>query len=861
MTNESSRRFKTATLILTLATTLFFTGINSYGQEEENTKNNKDQTKRSDAKVNPTSLGMELSIPLGGAPGRAGNSLPITFNYSSKVWRTEVFTATEDGHNVYWANPIYGEDSYSGWTTNLQPLRTEDTSIYYPSPASLQCGTNYQVIRKITVHFGDGSTVELAATLTPVTATKCQETLPTTYYSFDGSNLKYVINGSASTLYMPNGSRYEWNANGLEHIDRNGNRNVYQASQKQWTDTMGRTIPVPEAPLNSSSQMIEGDVDYYAPTMPGKTMKWTFKWKKLQYSFGNLNGTYSIKQLEQLFTIVYPQIELQSHNPVVLNELVQPDGRSYKFYYNEYGEIEKIEYPTGSTEKFTHSQFGPFSFGGRGALLVRQGNRGVANRVVSMDSNPANDLIWTYDIPTNSTTKAAILPYTVKTTNPDGTRTERLLHISEGQSGTGPPVLPSIMGGKEYESKVYDSTNTLKRRELTKWSGSSYSGASWINAYAKVDKKTSIMIEGTSALAQNTTLSYSTDNYLNVTRQTVFDFTVPTLTTAQTGNIDSFSNGTALKTSETTYITDSNYINKQMVSMPSLTTVKTGDENGSVVAKSETAYDEAAYAPIFAGTNAQWQDPGTVYRGNATATRTWYSEENRWIETHTQFDNFGNIRKVWDSSDDPTRFVEVEYSPTYHYAYPTKTKAPAPDPTGIHGMTEDSEISRVYDFNTGLLTSVTDANGQTATTEYDALLRPIRVNPPAGGSVSETVYDDTPGNLWVKRRQQTDEYNWAESTTYFDNLGRALKSRTKDLQGDVVSEIRYDNFGRLKATSNPYRVDASGNATEPVYWSKPRYDELNRLVETLRQRLSIQIVLLTGRAWERCSSEYRPSLI
>jgi RHS repeat-associated protein len=128
--------------------------------------------------------------------------------------------------------------------------------------------------------------------------------------------------------------------------------------------------------------------------------------------------------------------------------------------------------------------------------------------------------------------------------------------------------------------------------------------------------------------------------------------------------------------------------------------------------------------------------------------------------------------------------------------------------------------------------SVTDANGQVATTEYDNLLRPIRVNPPAGGSVSETVYNDDNNNLWVKSRQQIDEQNWAESTTYFDKLGRAYKSRTKDLQGDVATETKFDNLGRVIATSNPYRVNPDGTPAETVFWSKPRYDELHRVVET-----------------------------
>ncbi|MFN0141014.1 MAG: RHS repeat domain-containing protein [Pyrinomonadaceae bacterium] len=783
--------------------------------EDENTKNNKDQTKRSDAKINPTSLGIELSIPLGTAPGRAGNSLPITFSYSSKVWRTEVFTTTEDGHNVYWAYPNYGEDSFSGWTSSLRQPWVEDTSMLYygaSPPNPIPCGMNFQVIRKKTIHMSDGSTFELAATLTRVTAQHCYETIPTVYYSFDGSNLKYVINGSSSTLYMPNGSRYEWTSTGLEHIDRNGNRSVYQASQKQWTDTMGRVISVPEAPLNSSGQMIEGDVDYYVPTMPGRTMKWTFKWKKLQYSFGNLNGTYQVKQLGQLFTIVYPQIELQSHNPVVLNEIVQPDGRSYKFYYNEYGEIEKIEYPTGSTEKFTHSQFGPFSFGGRGQLLVRQGNRGVASRVVSIDSNPANDLSWAYDIPTNSTTKDAVLPYTVKTTNPDGTRTERLLYVSDGNAGSGPPVLPSIMGGKEYESKFFDSTNTLKRRELTKWSGSYY-GSSWINAYAKVDKKTSIMIEGTSALAQSQMFSY--DGYLNQTAATEYDFIVPTLTTAQGGDIDLIVTGAALRTSETSYVTDANYVNRQMVSLPMETRIK--DASGNVKTKSQITYDGESLLTDISST--RWQNPNTNFRGNVTSSKSWSDiAANQFVDTRAQYDQLGNMRNSWDGKGN---LSQIEYSSTYDHAYPTKTISPVP---GGNGSTTAFETTAIYDFNTGLPTSVTDANGQTTTMEYnDPLLRPTKVIAPNGHqTITEYGAGTTASTRFVKVRSQIDETNWKEGYSWYDGLGRTIKSQSVDTAGDVFVETEYDNMGRAKKATNPYR------ANETKLWTENTFDSAGR---------------------------------
>lgn len=292
-----------------------------------------------------------------------------------------------------------------------------------------------------------------------------------------------------------------------------------------------------------------------------------------------------------------------------------------------------------------------------------------------------------------------------------------------------------------------------------------------------------------------------------------------------------FSSATPAVVTEMDYLYDSDYKARNITGLVTETRVLNPLNATDIFSKSRFVYDESIYFDDnYSTTN--WEDPNSAYRGNVTTAKTWVKETDTWIQSHTMFDNFGNLRKVWDTSNDSTRFVESEYDPVYKYAYSTKTKSPAPDPSGVHGMAEGSEISRHYDFNTGLLTSVTDANGQTATTEYDNMLRPIRVNPPTGGSVSEMIYGDTPGSLWVKRRQQIDEYNWAESTTYSDNLGRAFRSRSKDLQGDVVADIKYDNYGRVKAASSPYRVDTSGNATESVYWSKPRYDELNRVVET-----------------------------
>ncbi|MFN0140398.1 MAG: RHS repeat domain-containing protein [Pyrinomonadaceae bacterium] len=124
--------------------------------------------------------------------------------------------------------------------------------------------------------------------------------------------------------------------------------------------------------------------------------------------------------------------------------------------------------------------------------------------------------------------------------------------------------------------------------------------------------------------------------------------------------------------------------------------------------------------------------------------------------------------------------------------------------------------------------TATDEFNQITRTEYnDPLLRPTRVfGENFTAPEAQTIYGDTPGNLFVKVRKQIDETNWDEATTFIDGLGRAVKTQAKDSQGDVFVETKYDNLGRVAATSNPYRNG------DTLHWSKPRYDELNRVVET-----------------------------
>src|SRR5439155_23713954 len=122
--------------------------------------------------------------------------------------------------------------------------------------------------------------------------------------------------------------------------------------------------------------------------------------------------------------------------------------------------------------------------------------------------------------------------------------------------------------------------------------------------------------------------------------------------------------------------------------------------------QSSINYDEASYPLLTYGSVTGWTDPQTSYRGNPTTISHWLNTTNSYLPTHVQYDQCGSVRNTWDANGNQS---QVEYSSSYAYAYPTLTRTPAPDPTGQHGSSSPLVSTAVYDSNTGLVTSTTDA--------------------------------------------------------------------------------------------------------------------------------------------------------
>jgi hypothetical protein len=87
-----------------------------------------------------------------------------------------------------------------------------------------------------------------------------------------------------------------------------------------------------------------------------------------------------------------------------------------------------------------------------------------------------------------------------------------------------------------------------------------------------------------------------------------------------------------------------------MLALPTSTRLKVGDASGNIVAKSLVKYDESSFPLLTEGSTTGWIDPGTSVRGNPTTTGQWLTGST-YLQSHEQYDQFGNLRKSWGARD------------------------------------------------------------------------------------------------------------------------------------------------------------------------------------------------------------------
>jgi RHS repeat-associated protein len=867
MKRISAQPYQSALLVALFCLCL---GTETLAQNIQQANDAMDIGMRSSRKVNPTTLGMELQIPLGEYKGRGGLSVPVVLSYSSKLWGME-FQSYVQGppppHGGIQPFTIvtarYSKNSINGWSSsvNLPGLDFTPGDRIHNADGSPNttgnCTAGCFKIDRMLVWMPDGSAHELRASDQPRNVTA---PLPDDYWAVDGSRMRYQR--STGILFFPDGTRVV----GLQQIDRNGN--TLTAVTGGLRDTLGRVI---NNPLSFGQGFGVGDHAYTLPGVNGSTLNYTFVWKNLvdvmttpeplrfKGSAGcppGSGGTFSpFLFASELFSRTCIGNSSELFNPVVLHQIVLPNDQTYTFTYNVYGEIDKIVLPTGAYERFVYAQVA--AIGSNLSGVYAQPNRGVIRHVVSESGSGADEVEWLYSSTSPGGTGTGTL---VTMTAPDGTRTEANLW-PDGASSWGYSVDGS-RAGRPFDERVYAPSGQMIRRKLTQWAmtgsnaAGNFSGTESANRNARMVKMLEFILDtdGGPALGKTTTYGYDLTHQFTVgidqTSVNEFAYLDVDQNTAQTLSINSlptFSTGTRLRTTETDYLTsDVNYRSRNILGLTSATRVKDALNSDKIVAQSSFAYDEygeqqfplLSYASV-----SDWTDPQTGFRGNVTSISRWVNFDGAnfvnfpfgvYLTTHTQYDQCGSARKIFDAGDtallNPTL---IDYSVDFKRAYPTTSTSADPDlvSTTENGPLAPLEATTEYDFNTGRVVATVDPNLQRTTFSYDDPLNRLKqVVRAALDSVSKNqttyTYNDADRTVTITSDLTTFNDNALKSMKFFDRLGRVTETRQFESATDFITTLQeYDDFGRVLRKSNPHRTQS-----ESANWTTTAYDALSRVI-------------------------------
>jgi RHS repeat-associated protein len=214
-------------------------------------------------------------------------------------------------------------------------------------------------------------------------------------------------------------------------------------------------------------------------------------------------------------------------------------------------------------------------------------------------------------------------------------------------------------------------------------------------------------------------------------------------------------------------------------------------------------------------------------RGNVTSvlryadTSNSSSPANPITESRT-YDMAGNVIAASRSCCDQTSSV---FELATQYAFAVSQTRGSSDPNSLARVTTSAQ----YDLSTGLPKTRTDENGRPTTlTYYPASLRPKEILH-ATGAVTSFEYDDAAAKVTQTSRLSANGAIANQTIKYLNGLGQVIREEAvgPDNTVDVVQTV-FDNFGRLKMQTRPYR---SGSSVDDLIWSETTYDSFGRMIK------------------------------
>ncbi|MGB8129797.1 MAG: hypothetical protein WCG81_08390, partial [Candidatus Angelobacter sp.] len=271
-------------------------------------------------------------------------------------------------------------------------------------------------------------------------------------------------------------------------------------------------------------------------------------------------------------------------------------------------------------------------------------------------------------------------------------------------------------------------------------------------------------------------------------------------------------------------------------------------------AETDYSYDEATYlsVPSPAVTVQHTSSPNGV-RGNLSTSSSWLSSSNSFVSSHTKWYDTG---EAFQKIDPLGHTTTLSYDAAYLGGYVTQTCSPQTSSVAHC-------VSGTYDFNTGVLTSLTNENATTQASgntkgdaahtsnySYDFMFRigsaQAPPDPANGNASAQNLFNYSPPSVFpltfTRQKSITTTLNDSATTT-LDGLGRVVTT-THDMPSGSPSLVTtlYDDIHKKVTVSNPYFT--TSDSTYGV--TTTQSDALGRATSVTKQDGSVSSVDYSG---------------
>lgn len=781
--------------------------------------------------VNLVNGNLSIALPLITLPGRGGAAYPLTLQYDSKLWAPHVSFPSPDDAQVQWQ---YEKQAYPvglGWHLNIPVINNAG---FVNDDNGYIWGLGYFVIT-----MPDGSKHSIAGAVTGLDSEDGEDIHLEAGYIPDYAH-GYQGIAQDITVTTGDGARIHFPSDGApadKITDRNGNYVLIGSTSI--TDSAGHQITlvsgsngytaVKYTDSNGQEQTINLN---YSQTLlfstDGNSTQYTSA-TPYQYPLPANNVCYSI-----CYAHVWVSQPVLNTTWGMLSSVGFPNGDTYSFTYNGYGELTKIVYPGGGYARY---DFNALSHGE--AYWLAAGNITADFREVtaqylcpqtSCSPSQEQKTSYTADLThTPDTDQGANEQMTV--VDPMGNKSWHKFWHSTGSESTAESVHSPP---QEVEAKYYDGASTLLKRTITgypQYNGLTIPLANKVTTlFCKTDGSA---VSTVTALAHDTpTLHfmgpgwgpyiYSQPTYATQPINGIVERDVYGLVASSNCDSDTPSQGSLLRKETTTFLSsDANHGTMSLAHTPTFPSIETTyDANNNIAAQTTYEYDiysGSSHAALIASGASQLDSaPGGSYRGNVTAVTKMVDSSNS-VTSYSQYYDTGSLHIAIDPKGNQTT-----YGYGADYLFPTTVK-------DALNYTD----SYTYYGSTGQVHTHTDLNQKTTTYGYDSGLRLSSVtlppDPNNGNASGGVSFSHVSPNL-VKQYTTQSSGIQVEKDYIYDGLGRQTETQLMDpdhhtcSNGVIYTDTTYDNSGRVSTVSNPFC--STGDSTYGL--TTTQYDGVNR---------------------------------